>query len=177
MFQSEDVVGRVDGDFEGDEFGFYTEATHAFGSLEKIEASPYVSLAYSHIRYDSFNETGSSALRMSVDEGDTDSAMTSLGFRATLEREMDQGVIFRPRIKAAWLHEWADIEREVQGEFAAGGGALNLQGAEMPRDIAEVSVGWEVGFNPNANVFVNWNGRFSEDLVENALAIGVRASW
>ena len=45
------------------------------------------------------------------------------------------------------------------------------------QDYAEVSLGWEVGYGANANLFIDWNGRFGEDLIENSLALGVRAAW
>jgi len=113
---------------------------------------------------------------MQVDSGDIDSAVTGLGFRIAVEREMD-GPVIRPRLKALWKHEWGDTDREVSGRFAGGGGRLDLEGAEVPRDLAEISVGWEVGYVTNANLFIDWNGRFGSDLIENAIAIGVRAAW
>jgi uncharacterized protein with beta-barrel porin domain len=78
---------------------------------------------------------------------------------------------------ALWKHEWADREREISGEFVAGGGNLVLEGAEMPQDHAEIALGWEIGYGANANLFIDWSGRFGEDLIENSLALGVRAAW
>lgn len=171
---------RVDGEYEGDEFGLYAEITRAFGTPGRVEIAPLASLAYTHVTFDDFDESGSSPLRMRVEGDDIDSAMTSLGIRISLEREMDEGLRFRPRLRAAWNHEWADIERRIAGQFVAQAGSsqiLQLEGAELPRDHGEISVGWEVGYAAYANLFIDWNGRFGEDLIENSVALGLRATW
>jgi autotransporter-associated beta strand protein len=177
ILRFDDLQRRVEDDFEGNEFGLYAEATRAFGSPSRFEIAPFASLAYHHVTYDDIDEDGGSPLSLEVDGDDIDSAATALGFRVGLEREMDEGVMIRPHLKAAWSHEWADVDREVNGEFVAGGGSQNLEGAELPRDLGEFTVGWEVGYNRNANVYIDWKGRFGEDLIENALSIGLRAAW
>ena len=170
-------LNRVEGDYEGDEYGLYAEFTKAFGKPSKVEIAPLASVAYTHVRWDSFNESGSNILRMRVDSDDVDSAVTSLGFRLAAVRRMDDGLLIRPRFMALWKREWADREREISGQFVAGGGSQVLEGAEMPQDHAEVSLGWEIGYGANANLFIDWSGRFGEDLIENSLALGVRAAW
>ena len=169
---------QVNSDFEGDSFGLYAEFTRAFGSLGLVEVAPLLSVAYQHIQSDEIEESGTSALRFSAESSDLDSALTSLGLRLGAEREMDGGFVFRPRLKALWNHEWADTEQEITGRFAAGGtGTTRFVGAERPRDHGEVGLGWDVGYGPNANLFLDWNGRFGEDLVENALSVGARVAW
>ncbi len=170
-------VNRVEGDYEGNEYGFYAEVTRGFGDFATVEVAPYASLAYTRVDYDDFEESGNNPLRMQVEDGDVDSAITGVGFRIATEREMDQGLIIRPHLKAAYLREWADIDRDINGQFASGGGRFQLEGAELPRDVGEVSVGWEIAYARSANLFVDWNGRFGEDLVENALALGLRVAW
>lgn len=177
ILRFDDLVNRVEGEFEGNEVGLYGELARAFGKPQRAELTPFASVAYSWIDFEDFDENGRSTLRMQVDGTDVHSAATSLGLRLTAERKMDDDLLIRPRLRAAWGHEWADVVREVNGEFVAGGGSLDLEGAEMPRDRAELSVGWEVGYTRNANLFVTWDGRFGEDLVENALSLGLRAAW
>jgi outer membrane autotransporter protein len=175
------IRGSIDGDYEADIFGFYAEATRGFDLPYAIELAPLASIAYSHYMRDSFDESGTSPLRMQVDDSDTDSAVTSLGFRISTEREMDEGFLLRPRLKAAWNHEWADVERDVSGNFASapvtGGSAFTVEGAELPRDHAEVSVGWEIGYGKNANLFLDWDGRFGSDFIENTISVGARVAW
>jgi len=173
----DDLVSRAEGEFEGNEAGAYAELAHAFGSPRRIEVTPFANATYSWVQFEDFDEDGRSALRMRVDGTDVHSAATALGLRVAVERKMDEDMVLRPRLRAAWGHEWADVVREVNGEFVAGGGSLELEGAEIPRDRAELSVGWEVGFGPGTNLYVTWDGRFGEDLVENALALGLRAAW
>jgi outer membrane autotransporter protein len=173
--------GRIDSEHEGDIFGFYAELTRGFMLPYQVEVSPLASVAYTHLTWEDFDESGTSALRMRVEEKDVDSTMTSLGLRIVTEREMDDGFLFRPRFKALWNHEWGDTEREVTGSFVSapvtGGGPFTVVGPEMPDDHAEISAGWEIGYNANANVFIDWDGRFGEDLIENSLSVGVRVAW
>lgn len=177
ILRFDDLVSRADGEFEGNEAGIYGELARAFGKLQRVELTPFASVAYSWLDFEDFDEDGSSTLRMQVDGTDVHSAATAIGLRIAAEREMDEGMTIRPRLRVAWGHEWADVVRGVNGDFVAGGGSLELEGAEIPRDRAELSVGWEVGYTTNANLFVTWDGRFGEDLVENALSLGLRAAW
>jgi len=173
----EQFSSRADGDFEGDEVGAYAELTRAFGAPSKIEIAPFVRTAYTRVDFDDFDEDGSNPIRMEVDGDEIDSVVSSVGMRIALEREMDEGFVFRPRLEASWGREWGDQDRPIRGRFAAGTTPIELEGAELPRDRAQISVGWEIGYNANANLFIGWDGRFGEDLVENALALGVRAAW
>lgn len=173
----EQFSGRADGDFEGDEYGAYAELTRGFGALSRIEIAPFARAAYSRVDFDDFDEDGSNPLRMEVDGDEIDSLVSSVGIRLALEREMDEGFVFRPRFEASWGREWGDQDRPIRGRFAAGTTAIELEGAELPRDRAQISVGWEIGYNAHANLFIGWDGRFGEDLVENALSLGVRAAW
>lgn len=174
-------AGFVKGEFEGDVFGAYAEFSRGFALPHGIEIAPIASVTYTHLAWEDFDETGASPLRMQIDEQDVDSALTSIGLRLSMERAMEEGVLFRPRMKLLWNHEWADVDREVSGRFASdpttGLSPFTVAGAEPPRDHAEVSIGWEVGFTENSNLFLAWNGRFGEDLIENALSLGCRVVW
>jgi autotransporter-associated beta strand protein len=175
------TTSSIDADYEGDAFGIYAEVTRGFDLPFEIDLAPLASLAYTHVMWDSFDESGTSPLRMRVDDADVDSALTSIGFRIATVREMDDGILFRPRFKAAWNHEWADVEREISGSFASapttGAGSFSVEGAEIPRDHAEISAGWEIGYRANANLFIDWDGRFGEDLIENSISVGARVEW
>jgi outer membrane autotransporter protein len=175
------ISGSIDGDYQGDLFGFYAETTRGFDLPYAIDLAPLASIAYTHFMRDGFNESGVSPLRMQIDNSDTDSAVTSLGFRVSAEREMDEGFLIRPRLKAAWNHEWADVERDVTGNFASapvtGNSVFTVEGAEIPRDHGEVSVGWEIGYGKNANLFLDWDGRFGSDFMENSISVGARVAW
>lgn len=173
----EELESRIEGDFEGDELGLYAELTRAFGTPSRIEIAPFANVAYSRIELEGFDENGTSPVRLQVEASETDSALTSVGVRIALEREMDEGFVFRPRARVSWGREWADVERPLRGRFAAGTTPIALEAAELPRDRARISVGWEVGYARHASLYVGWDGRFAEDLIENALSLGLRAAW
>ena len=172
---------RTNGEFEGDIFGTYAELTRGFDLPLSAEIAPMASVAYTRLMWGDFDEDGLSPLRMQVDEQEVDSVVTSLGFRVSAEREMDDGILFRPRFKALWNHEWADVEREVAGSFASnpttGLGSFTVEAAEVPRDFAELSAGWEVGYVARANLFLEWEGRFGDELIENSISLGARVTW
>lgn len=180
-FQASLQSGRADGEVEGDVFGAYLELTRGFDLPGAVVIAPLASIAYTHVMWADFDESGGSPLAVEVDEQEVDSALTSLGLRLSLEREMQDGILFRPRLKVLWNHEWADVEREVSGRFRSspttGTGPFTVEGASLPRDHAAISAGWEVGYVADANLFVDWEGRFGEDLVENALSVGLRVAW
>jgi len=175
------ITDRVDGELEGSTFGAFLEVTRGFDLPKKIEIAPLASVAWTGVRWDAFDESGTSPLAVQVEEQSFDSILTSVGVRIAAERRMQDDVWVRPRVKALWNHEWGDVEREVEGTFVsaptAGLAAFTVEGAEMPRDHAEVAIGWEVGFTANANLFLDWDGRFGEDLIENGISVGGRVVW
>ncbi len=179
----------TNGEVEGDAFGGYLEVSGSLaplfatteGRAPAFDLVPIASVAYTHLEWGAFNEGGGSPLAVFVDDQELDSVSTALGFRVTGESAMEEGVLFRPRLKALWVHEWADVEREVSGTFASAGttgtSPFTVAGAEMPRDHAELGLGWEVGLSRNANLFFDWQGRFGEDLIENSISLGGRVAW
>jgi len=179
----------ISGDLDGNTFGAYVELTGSLSAplartglpLRGIDVAPLVSLAWNRVTWDAFDEGGRSPLAVKVDEQEVDSAQTSLGLRLSGEQKMEEGVLIRPRFKLLWNHEWADVDREVSGTFVSapttGTTPFTVEGAEMPRDHAEIGLGWEVGFAANANLFLDWQGRFGEDFVENAISFGGRVVW
>lgn len=169
----------AEGELEGDIFGIFAEASRAFDLGDGIEVAPLVSLAYTRLMWGAFDEDGQSPLRVRVDEQEIDSVLTSVGVRISAERKMQQGILLRPRFKLLWNHEWGDTARDVAGRFETSlvTSAFTVQGAELTEDHAEVALGWEVGFVRNANLYLDWEGRFGKDLIENALSVGGRIAW
>lgn len=94
---------------------------------------------------------------------------------------MDGNLPIRPRARVLWNREWADVKRSVSGRFASdsstGLSPFTVEGTELPRDHAELALGWDVGFTELANLYIEWQGRFGEDLIENALTVGGRVRW
>ncbi|MCR9095216.1 MAG: autotransporter domain-containing protein [bacterium] len=175
------ISDRVDGELEGEVYGVFVELTRGFDLPGAVEIAPLASLAWTGVRWDAFDESGSSPLAVRVEEQEIDSILTSLGVRLQGERRMDENIWFRPRFRALWSREWGDTEREVSGAFAsapaAGLGAFTVDGAEGPTDLGEIALGWDVGFTTNANLFFDWRGRFGDDLVENTISAGGRIVW
>ncbi|MEM9174303.1 MAG: autotransporter domain-containing protein [Myxococcota bacterium] len=175
------IRDRVDGELEGQVFGVFAEVSRGFDLPGRFEIAPLASVAWTGIRWDAFDEGGTSPLAVRVDEQEIDSVLTSVGVRLQGERRMDENIWIRPRLRAQWNREWGDLEREVSGVFAsataAGLGAFTVEGAESPEDHGEIAVGWDVGFTDNANLFLDWQGRFGEDLTENAISAGGRIVW
>ena len=161
--------------------GAFLELTRGFDLPGAIEVAPLASVAWTGVRWAKFDEGGPSPLAVEVDEQEVDSILTSVGVRLAAERGMEDDLWIRPRMKVLWNREWGDVEREVGARFASdvttGLGPFTVEGAEVPTDHAEIGVGWEVGFTDNANLFFDWQGRFGEDLVENAFSAGGRVVW
>lgn len=178
------IVERADGELDGDVFGVFAELSRGFAlsSLAGgVDVAPLASVAWTHVAWQGFGEGGPSPLRIEVDDQTVDSVVTGLGLRVSAERRLEDGTYFRPRGKLVWQREWADVERDVEGRFASdalvSAGAFEVSGAEVPRDAAEVGLGWDVGFVENANLFVDWEARFAADLVEHTLSLGGRVVW
>lgn len=175
------ITDSVEGELEGETYGVFLELTRGFDLPGRVEIAPLASVAWTGVRWSAFDEEGTSPLSVEVDEQELDSIVTSLGFRLQGERRMDENIWLRPRLRALWNHEWGDTERAVSGRFAsatvAGLGAFRVEGAESPADQGEIALGWDVGFTANANLFFDWEGRFGEDLIENAISAGGRIVW
>lgn len=136
-----------------------------FGAEEKLQASPYVGFALSRLSMGGYTEDGPAATSLRFDSQTTDSVQSVVGINVSSYRETSRGWV-RPKVDAAWWHEFADANS--LGVSLAADGLINpfqIEGNVSNRDRAVVQVGMELGFDKWENVTFDatYFGTYGED--------------
>ena len=156
------VIGGFDRTAEGDYIGHELSAAGEVGyllGLGGVALEPVAGLAVTHLSDESYEETGAGGAGLDVDSRSTTSLRSTLGARARL---VDAGAL-HVSASLAWAHEWADTERVVEAAFAGGGGAFQIQGAEVSRDSALVGAAVGVGLGEGVDLTLGYDGQFGAD--------------
>jgi outer membrane autotransporter protein len=156
------VIGRFDSTAEGDYAGHELSAAGEVGylmSLGGVALEPVAGLAVTHLSDEGYEETGAGGAGLDVDSRGTTSVRSTLGARATL---VETGAM-RVGASLAWAHEWADTDRVVDAAFAGGGGAFQIQGAEVSRDSALIGASVGVALGQGVDLTIGYDGQFGTD--------------
>ncbi|HEX6102386.1 MAG TPA: autotransporter outer membrane beta-barrel domain-containing protein, partial [Alphaproteobacteria bacterium] len=127
--------------------------------LGGIALEPVAGLAVTHLSDESYEESGAGGAGLEVDGRSTTSLRSTLGARATLA----PSPAFRLSASLAWAHELADTDRVVDAQFLGGGGAFQIQGAEVSRDSALVGLGVGVALGQGIDLTIGYDGQFGTD--------------
>ena len=128
-------------------------------SLGGVALEPVAGLAVTHLSDEGYEETGAGGAGLDVDSRGTTSVRSTLGARATL---VETGAM-RLGASLAWAHEWADTDRVVDAAFAGGGGAFQIQGAEVSRDSALIGASVGVALGQGVDLTIGYDGQFGTD--------------
>ncbi|MCP4040158.1 MAG: autotransporter outer membrane beta-barrel domain-containing protein, partial [bacterium] len=140
---------------------------------------PQVALAYSHLVQSSFDESDAGSLNLEVDKQELDALQSSIGVRVALRGRDSEKRYLLPQLRIAYEREWLDKDRPIDAHLpaAGSGGDVKIDGIELPRDRAVIGVSSEVGVSDRVNLFVDYDLRAAQDLLEHSLAFGLRAIW
>jgi outer membrane autotransporter protein len=168
----------ADSDFDGSDLGGRIGAAVHLVDVAGVGVQPFGSLTYTHLQQDAFDESGAGSLDLSADEEEIDSLVSRLGARLHAVVALDDGVWMRPELRAAWLHEFGDRERKLEARIGGVPGAtMTVRGAELPRDAAELGLGWTVGATDRLRFFAGYDLAVNSDLLQHSVGLGIELLW
>jgi outer membrane autotransporter protein len=139
-----------------------------------VSVTPYAAIDYVNAHIESFNETGGFGA-FSVNAAGSNSFQTTLGVRLTSRIQMASYGMLVPELRLGWSHEFLDSSQTIVTTLIGVPGSLtSTTGINFGRDTARVGAGLSMELDPDAKVFVDYDGKLSSRLQEHSVSGGLR---
>jgi uncharacterized protein with beta-barrel porin domain len=152
------LVGHAKGDSTGNEYNAMVAVGYdwRFGCLS---VGPTASFQYTDVNINQYSERGSLA-PLNIEDQDEDSLRSTVGVRAAYDWKVgSKGVIFRPELRVAWLHEYSDEAYPIRSHLTSGAAdSFTVFGPTLGRDAAQIGAGLSVHYNPHCSIYVAYDG-------------------
>jgi outer membrane autotransporter protein len=125
------AAGSIDrttaGDYNGQQYSGYIGGGYKF-TAKNIELTPLASFQYSHLRLNSYTESGAGALNLKVNPQDYNMAQTGLGMKIGYPLDLKNKLgKLTPEAKFKWLYDWVGDAQQATSTFTGGGGSFGTQ--------------------------------------------------
>ena len=168
-FSSHEFRSRV-------EFGREFAGALGFGGT----ITPFIALEIADLRTNGFGEqtiAGPGLFALNVSGQSTADVPSFVGARYSTAMVLGNGMVFRPTIQAAYVHEFAPYRQQFAGIASLPGATFLVDGARPGRDAAQVKVGGELAIGPRTVIFANFDGELSGVNQLYAGKGGLKYSW
>ncbi|HXD46808.1 MAG TPA: autotransporter domain-containing protein [Pseudolabrys sp.] len=139
----------------------------------KIEHGPVGGMRFQHIRVDGFIETGSFT-SLSFGGQTRNSAVSQIGYQASY----DAGKV-RPFARAAWNHEWASTDRDVEASLTTTAApSYTMPAVVLGKDWGTATLGVIAPAATNCMIMVALTGQFAQQsATAYGLQVGLNAAF
>lgn len=138
---------------------------------------PYAALQYVYLRQNSLAESGVGALNLSVGGLDAHSLRSILGGRVATSHVTNNGRLFIPELRAAWIHEFLDTNQVINSNFSGTSGAFAIRGINLGRDWALLGSGVNLQFDPTTRLFANYDVQINDQQTLHVGSGGIELLW
>jgi outer membrane autotransporter protein len=158
--------------FDGDVLG--ASLTGGYDYLfDHLRLGPVVSLGYLRLDQDGFSEQIANDIGITVDGGEAESLISSLGARLGGLYEVGDWRLL-PRGELSWLHQFKDDPVELNAAFNGYSGApFNVVGAPSPGDQALFNVGLAAEYGTSLTLNVDYSIAASDEQKLQLLSLGL----
>jgi fibronectin-binding autotransporter adhesin len=158
----------------GETFAADFSAGHRFSIGGEAALDAIAGVSWDLVSRDDVSERGDASVALTFDEEESESLRARLGARYSGELTIS-GAVFRPYLEAYAVHEFADTASTVHASL--GGVSFDASSPDMGEDSAQLGAGFNATLNSEAELFLGYHGEFSEAHEDQAVQLGVRASW
>ena len=145
-------------------------------TTDALRIGPVASFQYTHVGFANYQESGSLA-PLDYGSQSADSLRSAIGMKATYEYRT-HGILIRPEMRAAWQHEFGDVQYAISSSLVGGGPAFIVQGAEIGRESLLLGVGVSVLWNERASTYLYYDGELGRtNYSSNNISGGVRLEF
>ncbi len=169
---------QLTGSFDGSEFAAYVEASRTYDLSPRLRLAPLASLQYSHLKVDSYTETGGDSA-LSFEEQKQESVRGSLGARLTRSIIESTGD-FRAdvQLRGRWVHEFGDTRSSVDTSFASDPTVVfDVRDEDVSRDSAVLGVGLAAKLNKQTRAYVDYDTRLNSDETVQVISASLQYRW
>jgi outer membrane autotransporter protein len=144
---------------------------------------PFVAVQPAWLWQPAFNETSTAVtgapgvLGLAYAEKTVTSVPVFLGAELSTRRALDNGMLWSPYARVAWVHEFAPDRSIAASLLTLPLASFTVQGAPAARDAARVSLGASLAATPQLALFGSLDGEFSARSQVYAGKGGIRLSW
>jgi outer membrane autotransporter protein len=127
-----------------------------------LTVGPIASIQYTNVDIDAFRERGS-LIPLEFPGQSEDSVRSSIGAKLAICLQTDHGIMLKPEVRVAWLHEYNDRAYPISARFIGCDDLFTVLGPRVGEDAAQVTAGLTVQFNPMVSLFAHYDGLFGRD--------------
>ena len=152
------------GNFSSREVRVRLEAGRGFAAGAYGTLTPFVALEIASLRSDGFTEQGIAGpglFALNVAGQSAADVPAFVGLRYATVTTLGNGMLFKPVIQAAYVHEFAPYRQLFAGIASLPGAVFLVDGARPARDAAQVKAGGELAIGPRSAIFANFDGEFA----------------
>jgi outer membrane autotransporter protein len=151
------ILGSANGDTSGSEVSTFGEAGYVC-HVGGLSFGPLVSMQYTNVSFDSFNEHGS-LVPLNIHGDSQDSLRTDLGGQAYYKFYLGKTLVI-PTVKLAWEHEFFYSTLPITASAPALGGATGtFNGPFEGHDSLVINAGLSLQINPRLWITLGYDGQ------------------
>lgn len=142
-----------------------------------MTVGPTASFQYTWVNVDGFTEDGSLA-PLRIDGQHADAYRTALGARAAYDWKVG-GLVVRPEVRAAWQHEFGQVQYAVMSSFANGAGpGFGVTGPAIGHDSLLIGAGLAVLWTDRLATYLYYDGEVGRaNYDSHTISAGVRFTF
>ena len=168
------ATGHPDGNeiMASGEVGYATPLDSTFNLV------PFGGLDIGSANQRAFVETGGGVLNLAVAGHTTNSVRSILGTRINGANLTLGDTPISTELKLGWAHEFSDRNPIANETFAGQAGTnFTVSGAPISRDSAVVGLGLAAAIATGANVYLHYEGEFSDISTSHTISGGISFTW
>jgi len=169
---------KATSDHTGQEYSAYIGGGYDFLFFGGY-VGPTVSVQYTGLHEESYNESGAGALNQNIDSRDSHSLQTAVGLRYLHPIKLsDEKTTLVPEVRAKWLHEFMN-DRDVSARFSGGGAAYTVDGNSVEKNSALLGGRLTAYLNDSVSLYADYELQLqgSGGQTGHTVSAGLRIAW
>jgi outer membrane autotransporter protein len=145
----------------------------AFGGGVKV--TPFAGVNFTRTETDAVTETGAGVWDLAYDERSENGIDSVLGTRLSKSFVTEGGTKITPTVELGWKHAFGDASPVANAALAGTPGSnFQIFGSEVARDTAIVGAALSVQMTDTIDAYVQYNGQFSSNYMDNTASLRLR---
>jgi len=180
-YQTERTIrfGSIDrttsGSFDGQQYDFYIEGVYDL-LVSSFKLTPSLSLDYSYITLDAYEETGADALDLSVESEEYSHLRSGVGLAASTLWNLAK-VRIVPQIYGKCQYEWLNPSIKTTAAFKGTSTSFETTAVESSDNTVETGMSWDFLLPKEMSLRFNYDAEFSQEYSANILSAQFKSKF
>ena len=183
-YQSYDVDRDITASTLDRSTGSEFDGHQAFGYLEQgtllgqgpFVWNPHIAMQYINLHQGDFAESGADAVNLMGESLDADSLRSILGLAVAQSNITTLGRA-TTELRAGWMHEYLDTRQSLESRFAGESETVTVQGVDLGRDWAVVSVNLQWSLFRNSTLLSSYETQLNDYQAFHTGTVGLETRW